>query len=237
VGDISLLIISFLIAGVILLIASIFDLLKREVNDVIWIIGIIIGLSLNTISVISGEVKLLTWVISIAIGFTLALISYNLKFLGGADSKAILTISVLLPIGLGVFNLFPSYIPLILEVYFYFLMLILLLAVLTLTYNIMTKAYTDIKNKPTSEKIKLLTLCFKKKNDKITENYRLIEKLEDGKLQINLKIKSDNINVQNKRLAELIKYKKAENMENSFWVYPNWPLIPLILLALIITLI
>ncbi|MEM3419508.1 MAG: hypothetical protein QW806_04695, partial [Nitrososphaerota archaeon] len=66
-----------------LLIASYEDIKTREINDEIWIIFSPIGI-------------IITFIIAIII----SIIIYYSKFVGGADSKALITLSFLDPINL-----------------------------------------------------------------------------------------------------------------------------------------
>ncbi|GGI73313.1 A24 family peptidase [Vulcanisaeta souniana] len=78
------------------LVASIQDLMTREISDWVWIIGSIICIPLGAY-VALGLGQLLLYVIGVIVGSVFALLAYWLRAMGGADSKSIAFISASIP--------------------------------------------------------------------------------------------------------------------------------------------
>ncbi|MEM1942543.1 MAG: prepilin peptidase [Candidatus Caldarchaeum sp.] len=81
-----------------LLYASYLDVRKREVDDYVWVVPAILGLLLNSLNIYnSGFEELLRYVVAVvasgAVGYGL----YYAGLYGGADGKALLTISLVQP--------------------------------------------------------------------------------------------------------------------------------------------
>lgn len=98
-----------IIIGIALLIASIQDLKRREIDDKIWLFTIPIGLLLTIVEILTMPTyPYLLAIVSIIISVTMALSFAYLGLYGGADAKAIITIAFTLPIPPdGRFLIFP----------------------------------------------------------------------------------------------------------------------------------
>lgn len=83
--------------AVMLIIASILDLKKREISDKIWISFGSFGLLLTAIEFNSNSINLLQYGIGIAIIAPITYGIYRTGLFGGADAKALVAIAVLLP--------------------------------------------------------------------------------------------------------------------------------------------
>jgi preflagellin peptidase FlaK len=98
-----------------LLISSYEDFKTREVDDRIWLIfsplGIIITLFEFFLKFIDFS-YLILYFISIVITTIISIIIYYLKFVGGADSKSLITLSLLDPINLNKNTIHP-FVPII----------------------------------------------------------------------------------------------------------------------------
>ncbi|MEM3420424.1 MAG: prepilin peptidase [Nitrososphaerota archaeon] len=81
---------------IMLLICSYEDIRKREIDDKIWIIFSSIGISITLIDFS----YLIFYISSLIIATIISIIIYYSKFVGGADSKALITLSFLDPINL-----------------------------------------------------------------------------------------------------------------------------------------
>ncbi|ADY01431.1 hypothetical protein VMUT_1226 [Vulcanisaeta moutnovskia 768-28] len=91
-----LLTVDYVFAIIIQIIASIQDLMTREISDWTWIIGSIICIPLGLYSVfVLGQ--LLLYIIGVVIGSAFAFMAYWLRAMGGADSKSIAFISASIP--------------------------------------------------------------------------------------------------------------------------------------------
>ena len=83
--------------AVMLILASMLDLKKREISDKIWIGFGSFGLLLTAIEFNSNSINLLQYGIGIAIIAPVAYGIYRTGLFGGADAKALVAIAVLLP--------------------------------------------------------------------------------------------------------------------------------------------
>jgi preflagellin peptidase FlaK len=95
---------------IMLLISSYEDFKKREVDDRIWLIFSPIGIIITLIEYFLNYIDfsyLILYVLSIIITTIISIIIYYSKFVGGADSKALITLSFLDPINLNKNTIHP----------------------------------------------------------------------------------------------------------------------------------
>jgi len=88
---------------IMLLISSYEDFKTREVDDRIWLIFSSIGIIITFIEYFLKYIDfsyLILYILSIVITTIVSIIIYYSKFVGGADSKALITLSFLNPINL-----------------------------------------------------------------------------------------------------------------------------------------
>jgi preflagellin peptidase FlaK len=100
---------------IMLLISSYEDFKKREVDDRIWLIFSPIGIIITFIEYFLKYIDfsyLILYVLSIVITIIVSIIIYYLKFVGGADSKALITLSLLDSINLNKNTIHP-FVPII----------------------------------------------------------------------------------------------------------------------------
>jgi Flp pilus assembly protein protease CpaA len=86
------------------------DFKKREVDDRIWLIFSLIGIIITFIEYFLKYIDfsyLMLYVLSIIITIIVSIIIYYLKFVGGADSKALISISFLDSINLNKNTIHP----------------------------------------------------------------------------------------------------------------------------------
>jgi Flp pilus assembly protein protease CpaA len=86
-----------------LLISSYEDIKTREISDNIWLIFSPIGIIITFIEYFLKFINfsyLIFYILSIIITIIVSIIIYYSKFVGGADSKALISISFLDPINL-----------------------------------------------------------------------------------------------------------------------------------------
>jgi len=76
--------------------ASYSDLKTREVDDKLWILFSLIGITLNIIDLSNQSLMLV--IISISLSSLISFIFYYIGFFGGADMKALIVISLILPV-------------------------------------------------------------------------------------------------------------------------------------------
>lgn len=77
--------------------STILDIKTREVPDEFWIVGSILGLAMSIVEVLTSELPVLSLIVSITIGSMLGLALFYMGFFGGADSKALMFLSLTLP--------------------------------------------------------------------------------------------------------------------------------------------
>ncbi|MFQ5970336.1 MAG: prepilin peptidase [Nitrososphaerales archaeon] len=83
--------------SVMLIVASIIDLKKREIGDKVWVGFGGFGLLITAIEFNSNSINLTQYGIGIAITAPIAYAIYRTGLFGGADAKALVAIAVLLP--------------------------------------------------------------------------------------------------------------------------------------------
>lgn len=82
---------------IMLLLASIVDLKKREISDKIWIGFGGFGILLTALELNGGSANILRYVLPVGITAPIAYGIYRTALFGGADAKALVAISLLLP--------------------------------------------------------------------------------------------------------------------------------------------
>ncbi|SPC34501.1 putative Archaeal preflagellin peptidase FlaK [Candidatus Nitrosocaldus cavascurensis] len=89
-----------------LVVASIMDIRKREISDKVWIVSFTVGLTIiivglftdNTFAMMFQQQQyIIRYALSIGITSPLAYIAYRSWLFGGADAKALIVISAILP--------------------------------------------------------------------------------------------------------------------------------------------
>jgi len=83
--------------AVMLILASIMDIKKREISDKIWISFAGLGLLLTTMEVSNDSINIIQYTIGIAITAPIAYAIYRTGLFGGADAKALVAIAMLVP--------------------------------------------------------------------------------------------------------------------------------------------
>ena len=83
--------------AVMLVLASVMDLKKREISDKIWISFAGLGLLITAIEFSSNSINMFQYAFGIAITAPIAYGVYRSGLFGGADAKALVAIAVLVP--------------------------------------------------------------------------------------------------------------------------------------------
>ncbi len=86
-----------IVAGM-LVVGAFYDLWKREVPDKVWLLFGGLGGFLTVVDVYFGRIGLLTPSLLVGITVVLAISLYYFGFYGGADAKALIAISIILPV-------------------------------------------------------------------------------------------------------------------------------------------
>ncbi|MEM2109175.1 MAG: prepilin peptidase [Candidatus Odinarchaeota archaeon] len=208
--------------------ASLQDIYRRVVNDLIWFFGIFSGLLVNLLQGLNP----FTWVISILSGLALASLSFRTGFTSGGDGKAIITVSAIQTSSNQHLLLYFDILPPIFEIYVLFLFSASSLTLSILISNLAANNYTDLAGIKLSQKIKILLSCVKINISRIDYNKHLvIEKIIDNRKIISLtRAPSPDTDIE-----KLKNYKQLRGEEFKVWIYNKWPLIPLILLSSVIS--
>ncbi|MCD6443929.1 prepilin peptidase [Candidatus Bathyarchaeota archaeon] len=82
---------------IILIPSTILDIKTREVPDKFWVVGSIFSLAMTAVEVLTGELSVLSLAVSITVGSVLGLALFYMGFFGGADSKALMFLSLTIP--------------------------------------------------------------------------------------------------------------------------------------------
>lgn len=77
--------------------STILDVKFREVQDEFWIVGIVFGTAINIMDVLTGRLELSKLLISLAVGCIIGFSLFYIGFFGGADSKALIFLSLTVP--------------------------------------------------------------------------------------------------------------------------------------------
>lgn len=83
-----------------LIYASYLDLKKREIDDWVWIVSVVVGFPIMLYEqlIIQGAAYVYLLIVSIVLTIVLAIGFYKAGLYGGADAKALITIALLLPL-------------------------------------------------------------------------------------------------------------------------------------------
>ncbi|HYW00854.1 MAG TPA: A24 family peptidase, partial [Candidatus Acidoferrum sp.] len=90
--------IGLLASLVFFVIAAVYDLRIREVPDKVWLMYGLIGLGLIAMRLYSGLESIYLMAISIVLSVILSLVMAHLGVFGGADAKAMICLSLALPL-------------------------------------------------------------------------------------------------------------------------------------------
>lgn len=77
--------------------STILDVKFREVQDEFWIVGSILGIAINMAEVLTGHLEVSRLLISLAVGCIMGFSLFYIGFFGGADSKALIFLSLTVP--------------------------------------------------------------------------------------------------------------------------------------------
>lgn len=83
--------------AVMLVLASLMDLKKREISDKVWISFAGLGLLITAIEFSNNSINLLQYGLGIAVTAPIAYAIYRVGLFGGADAKALVAIAMLVP--------------------------------------------------------------------------------------------------------------------------------------------
>ena len=209
--------IRFIVGVILLSYASYTDIKTRSASNILWIIMSVIGviLLLTQYLTIGFENIMILIFIPIMIGFVYLLFQMSLLF-GGADAKAIMAITIILPLQPKIYDLpiwGQSFMPASWTVFVNSLIIFLFIPIFLLIYNL------------TQRNIKLphALLGYKMKLQKAKEKFVWpLEKIKDGKTKLIIRPKEFDTKEE---------YKEFEKQGiTEIWVTPKIPfMIPLLL--------
>lgn len=180
---------------VILVYASYLDIKSREVDDKPWVVFSLIGVSFMVYEfMISGTVS--DWFLvlfSIGITAPLAFILYYMGFYGGADAKALVTLSFILPVYKSPIYL-HTFAPL--TVLTNATVLVLALPAYFLLRNSLSiikgnSIFSGFEDEPWWKKVVVVFLGYRLRNVKEDDFYLSLEKTVDGKRRFDLTLLKD----------------------------------------------
>jgi preflagellin peptidase FlaK len=87
-----------MVAGIILLLASYYDLKSREVDDKLWLVFAVVGVPLTVYRSLQRPELLVQLLASIVVGCGLGYAFFYLGLFGGADAKALICLSLTVPV-------------------------------------------------------------------------------------------------------------------------------------------
>jgi preflagellin peptidase FlaK len=232
-----------------LALGSIHDLRSREVPDQIWIVFGLIGICLTSYRVYSAPAGLAATVLSIILSATVALVMSYFGLFGGADAKAIICLSLSIPLfpeGFGtVFDYVLPFFPIAVMATGFLLTISVFvwLGLRNLGTILFTKSriFEGFAAEPSWKKILAVLTGYPTSLTKLQSTfylYPLEEVLEDStgprrSFRLFEKAEVDRDGLVRKLSAS---YSKV-GFPNQVWVTPGLPMIPFFLAALILILI
>ncbi|ADB57347.1 Peptidase A24B, FlaK domain protein [Archaeoglobus profundus DSM 5631] len=183
--------------------ASIEDLKTREIDDRIWLFMIALAIPLNVIQYIQEPFNLTFALIQFVLIFILANVMYYLLNFGGADCKALISLSIMFPIYPEIFE-------------FTVKGFIFALSVLTdsVIFAPLISLYFFVRNALKGDFAKTMFIGYKVKIDEIPKFHNLLEWVENGKVVRSLR----GIEFDSKVVEELKSLGVKE-----VWVTPALP--------------
>jgi preflagellin peptidase FlaK len=237
-----MLIIQVLVSFSFLIIASILDIKDREIPNILWKIFIPISVVIVISNLYLNPNNLLLTLISIVTTTTISLIIFYLGLYGGADVKALITLSISHPISLNTLYIFPLLPIISLNTLYIFPLLPISalnnsLFIMTLFFPtaIIRNLYWKIKNRkslfeglenePFLKKVGALLFCIKKSKSEIKPYHIIAERSEESKrkktLHIFQKIPESNTNV--------------DDISDDIFILFSLPMLPFLTLGYLIT--
>lgn len=184
------------ISLILLIYTSFLDIKRREVEDKPWIFFSIIGIMFFVYEFVSTGIILDWYLALISIGITapIAFVLYYLGFYGGADAKALVTLSFIIPVFRPVLYLHPLT-PLI--VLTNAMVLVLALPIFFLVRNLYSiiigdNIFSKFEDEPVWKKIVVSFIGYRLKNVKEDDFYLSLEKTVKGKKKFDLSLLKDD---------------------------------------------
>lgn len=225
------------------------DWREREITDKVWVVMTICGIAFLLIdaTLISGNRLWLTLIgISITFSFTIGFILFYLDFFGGADSKALMALSIVMPLRPRLMQMNSKTHPFIpIAVFNNSVIGAASMAIVLLTYNISRKIrgeklFNGLEGESAWKKILLLVTGYKIALSQLKEKkfvYPLEEiEMTDSKIKRRIKVRI-GITRGEKELEKLLKKIESKEIQVKIWVTPALPMIIFMTAGLIISII
>jgi len=240
---------SIIVSVVFLSVSSIYDLKKREVEDWIWWAYGPIGLSLTIIRLFVDPSSLLTTLIAmgVGIGFSLALGYFGL--FGGADAKAMICLSLTLPLNPTIIHPLLGYVhpvfPVVVMVEAFFCSAILAVwfAVTNLFRYIRSRKsmFEGLEDEPSWKKVMACILGYPVKIAKLRSTFYLYPleevNVDDGVTRRSFKLYVSAETDRDQLVSELSASLGQGGNQGDVWVTPGIPMLLFILAALVLVLV
>jgi preflagellin peptidase FlaK len=229
---------SLVLSFTVLAYASWKDWKEREVPDRVWMVYAPVGGVLTALRVgLYGKPGLAFWLTGLAFAFAVALALYYVGFWGGADSKALLCLSLSLPVMpelcqpiLGLYILFIPF-TVVFNAFLLTLTVVTYTALRNLWYKLQGKTlFQGFEGEPVARKILAVLACYRVKRERLPGNPGLSlaeAPTPDGRRSLSFRFKIECEKVSDEALAGL---------PEEVWVTPQLPVLVFITVGLAIAL-
>ncbi|MHA1238515.1 MAG: prepilin peptidase [Candidatus Odinarchaeia archaeon] len=232
----------------ILVYACVMDLKYRIVKDSIWILGYTVGLFLTSISLVLDLTYIGVFFAGMILTFLIAVAMYKLNFIGGADVKAFMFITLTCYYVSDLFPLlrFGDVTLFSITTVLNFLLLTSCIPLVFLIINLVRKEYRcpEFHNVPFFKKvcIMLIGLKINPYRNKWIKHFRNLEDIKEDKLVFTIFSSKKAENRENfleedisSKVEALIAFKKRKGLPTTIWGAPIIPLLILIASAFLLT--
>jgi len=238
-----------IVSIVFLSVSSIYDLKKREVEDWVWWAYGPIGLSLTIIRILVDPSILLTTFIGIGVGSGLSLALGYFGLFGGADAKALICLSLALPLNPTIIHPLLGYVHpffpvvVLVEAFFCSAILSVWFAVTNLCRYILSgkNMFEGLEDEPFWRKAMACILGYPVKFAKLLSTFYLYPleevRVDGGVTRRSLKLYTSAETDRDRLVSELSASLDSGGRQGDVWVTPGIPMLVFILTALILGLV
>jgi preflagellin peptidase FlaK len=243
-------IIGLIVSLVFLVIAAVYDLRIREVPDKVWLAYGSIGLVITILRLYSGFESIYLMTISIASSFILSVVMDHLGVFGGADAKAMICLSLVVPLVppgvqyVGLWFLAPFF-PLIILTLGYLLSfsMSLFFAIRNICSYLRygSSMFDGFHDESFVKKI-FVALTGYRRNVKVLRTARFLYPMEridtsNGEVRRRFDLSFSIADEKSTSLSSFLETLPSVGNPNMIWVTPGLPMIVFFLLALIVVIV
>lgn len=217
------------------------DWKDRRVDNRIWIYPAGVSLVILLVRTYLNFEYLLSFLISVGVTFLLVFILFSVGVFGGADGKALLSISLVLPIAPNLIDGLQTLPIFAISVFNNMVILLVVSSISLLVWNVATSKpsynpFEGFEKEKLWRRVLTLIICYRTSITKIKgrKHVRVREVIRNDDLYLKTFGKKESENET--RLELLESYKKEKSLESKVWVSSPLPLILFVLLAFIMTL-